>query len=154
MDISEVAIITEEERATVEFLKEASALGIRVTNVLEFQEKRGRHNKTEQAVLYLNRLTGEQPVVVMVLEADTILGIAEMIQGRGLNKAPVWVLASVGLGQLKTFPAWRQVFHGGVVVEPFLPELKQFRKYFVNSLEVKNNESGPLLQKIMRCIFF
>ncbi len=64
------------------------------------------------------------------------MSIGDGIRTNGLNKAPVWVLGSVGLGQLQRFSAWRHVFNGGIVVEPFLPELTQFREYFVEALEV------------------
>ncbi len=92
MSLEEVAVITEEERATIEFLRAASELGIRVTNVLEFQKKNKRsrvriplgvENKTEQALMYINRLEGDHPTVVMVLQViianpDQLCGISQV----------------------------------------------------------------------------
>ena len=134
MSQEKVAIITEEEKATVKFLSEASELGIGVTNVLEFRA--GANNKSEQALSYINALEGKQPVIVMILDALTILDIAEAISQTGIKNAPIWIMATVGLRQMKLVYSWRQVFNGGVVLEPYLPELDQFQRYFQRALRV------------------
>jgi hypothetical protein len=135
MSVDEVSLISYEEHATVEFLGEASGLGIRVTNVLEF--KSGMRNKTDQALKYINGLDQVQPVIVMILDAKTILEIAQAIEtSNGLKNVPIWIMASVGLGQMQNIQAWKNTYHGGIVLEPYLPELDQFRQYFQNSLIV------------------
>ena len=148
MSQEKVAIITEEEKATVKFLSEASELGIGVTNVLEFRA--GANNKSEQALSYINALEGKQPVIVMILDALTILDIAEAISQTGIKNAPIWIMATVGLRQMKLVYSWRQVFNGGVVLEPYLPELDQFQRYFQRALRVKTpycSKSSFFVQK-------
>ena len=54
MSQEKVALITEEERATVTFLAQASSLGIGVTNVLEFKAENNR--SLTQVVNYINGL--------------------------------------------------------------------------------------------------
>ena len=137
MSQEKVAIITEEEKATVKFLSEASELGIGVTNVLEFRA--GANNKSQQALSYINALEGKQPVIVMILDALTILDIAEAISQTGIKNAPIWIMATVGLRQMKLVYSWRQVFNGGVVLEPYLPELDQFQRYFQRALRVNTH---------------
>ena len=65
MNVDKVAVITEDERATVQFLTEATYLNIRVTNVLEFKTE--AKNTTSQALNFINGLEGPQPVIVMIL---------------------------------------------------------------------------------------
>ena len=50
--------------------------------------------------------------------------------------APLWIIGSVGL-HLKRTPTWREAFHGGLLVEPHMPELNEFKKYFVGALRVR-----------------
>ena len=138
MSQDKVALITEEERATVTFLSEASELGIGVTNVLELGSRSGFgiQNRTDQVVSYINGLDGHQPVIVLILDATTILEIADAISKNGLNNVPIWIVATVGLRQMGVIQAWKRVFHGGVVLEPYLPELEQFQRYFTHALRV------------------
>ena len=135
MSQEKVAIITEDEKATVKFLAEASELGIGVTNVLEFKQSH-QANQSQQVLSYINGLEGHQPVVVMILEASTILGIADAIAEKGIKNVPIWIMATVGLKQMDVIHVWKRVFHGGVVLEPYLPELEQFRRYFAHAMRV------------------
>ena len=32
--------------------------------------------------------------------------------------------------------AWRKVFHAGILIEPHIPELDEFKKYFNNAIQV------------------
>lgn len=134
MSQEKVAIITEEERATVTFLSEASELGIGVTNVLELGKS--QQNRSQQMINYINGLEGHQPVIVVILDADTILEMGEIIAENGLVNVPIWIMATVGLRQMDALDTWRRVFHGGVVLEPYLPELDQFQRYFTHALRV------------------
>ena len=38
----------------------------------------------------------------------------------------MWLIGSLGVDRRK-LNAWRRLFHGGVFVEPHMPELKEFR---------------------------
>ena len=138
MSQEKVAIITEDEKATVKFLAEASELGIGVTNVLEFRHtgQLDANNRSQRALSYINGLEGHQPVIVMILDASTILGIADAIAEKGIKNVPIWIMATVGLKQMDVIHVWKRVFHGGVVLEPYLPELEQFRRYFAHAMRV------------------
>ena len=94
-------------------------------------------NRTDQVVSYINGLEGHQPVIVLILDAQTILDIADAITKKGLDNVPIWIAATVGLRQMGVIQAWKRVFHGGVVLEPYLPELEQFQRYFTHALRVK-----------------
>ena len=94
-------------------------------------------NRTDQVISYINGLEGHQPVIVLILDAQTILDIAEAITKKGLNNVPIWIAATVGLRQMNVVQEWKRVFHGGVVLEPYLPELDQFQRYFTHALRVK-----------------
>ena len=101
----------------------------------------GVKNRTDQVVNYINGLEGHQPVIVLILDAQTILDIADAITKKGLDNVPIWIAATVGLRQMAVIQAWKRVFHGGVVLEPYLPELEQFQRYFAHALKVSNQ--GP-----------
>jgi hypothetical protein len=86
---------------------------------------------------FVSNLTGssDDPVVVLIAESDQVVQIADRIN---LIKDPVplWIIGSVGL-HLKRSTSWKKAFHGGLLVEPHMPELEEFRKYFLRSLKVR-----------------
>ena len=45
-------------------------------------------------------------------------------------------------GDLSHSVGWRRFFHGGFYVEPHMPELEDFREYFVESLQVRRGGGG------------
>ena len=45
------------------------------------------------------------------------------------------IVGSVGL-DLKRNSIWKKAFHGGLLIEPHMPELQQFKTYFLKSLKV------------------
>ena len=47
-------------------------------------------------------------------------------------------MATVGLRQMDHLISWKRVFNGGVVLEPYLPELDQFQNYFQHALLVSS----------------
>jgi hypothetical protein len=55
---------------------------------------------------------------------------------------PVWLIGSLGL-DLHKLSAWRTVFDGGLFVEPHMPELAEFKKYFIDSLQVCWRQHPP-----------
>ena len=65
-----------------------------------------------------------------------VLEISESISKSGLNNIPIWIMATVGLRQMDHILSWKKVFNGGVVLEPYLPELEQFQNYFQHALLV------------------
>ena len=69
----------------------------------------------------------------------TVLDVAEAISKTGLNNVPIWIMATVGLRQMDHLISWKRVFNGGVVLEPYLPELDQFQNYFQHALLVSQN---------------
>ena len=109
-------------------------------------------NRTDQVISYINGLQGHQPVIVLILDAQTILDIADAITKKGLNNVPIWIAATVGLRQMGVIQAWKRVFHGGVVLEPYLPELEQFQRYFTHALRVKLFTRRTFLQSFLYII--
>jgi hypothetical protein len=121
-------------RTTIEtFLSEATALGIRVPHVLEYRpHEADLPTKVES---FLRKLPGKKPVVVLISEAGEAVAIAEHLKHVQLPSNPIWLVGSLGL-DLRTLTGWRKVFHGGLFVEPHMPELTEFKNYFIGALQV------------------
>lgn len=47
----------------------------------------------------------------------------------------MWLIGSLGVDR-RRLNAWRRLFHGGVFVEPHMPELREFREHFLSELQV------------------
>lgn len=84
---------------------------------------------------FLRKLPGKRPLVVLISEAGKAVAIAEHLKHVKLPSDPIWLIGSLGL-DLRTLSGWRKVFHGGFFVEPHMPELSKFKKFFVSSLQV------------------
>ncbi len=107
-------------------------MGIRVPRILELSHP-------SQVETFLAHASSS-PVVVLIVGAHEAVAVAEHLKHAQLinnseNGNTVWLIGSLGL-DLKRLSAWRSVFDGGVFVEPHMPELKEFRKYFVGALQV------------------
>ena len=66
------------------------------------------------------------PVVAMIVNAREAVAIAEHLNDVSVKERPTWLVGSLGL-DLRRSSSWRKAFHGGVFVEPHMPELKEFR---------------------------
>ena len=84
---------------------------------------------------FLVRLDTPRPVVAMVLEAGDSVAVAEHLKYLSLPVQPVWLVGSLGL-DLRRLKSWKIVFNGGAFVEPHMPELREFKNYFLGSLKV------------------
>ena len=84
---------------------------------------------------FLRNLENSRPVVAMVLEAGDSVAVAEHLKYLTLPVRPVWLVGSLGL-DLRRRESWKIVFNGGAFVEPHMPELREFKNYFLGSLKV------------------
>ena len=53
----------------------------------------------------------------------------------------MWLIGSLGVDR-RRLNAWRRLFHGGVFVEPHMPELREFREHFLHELQVIPGTDG------------
>ena len=64
---------------------------------------------------------------------------------------PFWLVGSLGLDlRNEKMAAWKKVFDGGLFVEPHMPELNEFKTYFISKLQVRAN--GPSKIIIIRVL--
>ena len=134
MNTDKLSILSS-SRSTIEtFLSEATAVGIRVPHVLEYKPHEPELPGKVEA--FLRKLPGAKPVVVLISEAGEAVAIAEHLKHVRLPSEPIWLVGSLGL-DLRTLTGWRKVFHGGLFVEPHMPELSEFKNYFIGALQVR-----------------
>ena len=46
----------------------------------------------------------------------------------------MWLIGSLGVDR-RRLNAWRRLFHGGVFVEPHMPQLREFKHFFLRSIQ-------------------
>ena len=127
-----MALITSSHNSVASFLTEATSLGLRVQEMLELrpdQENIGLAVET-----FIRSLARPRPVVALVLQAEDVEAVAEHLKNIQLSSSPVWLLGSLGL-ELRSLRTWRTVFRGGILVEPHLPQLREFKEFFLRSLQ-------------------
>ena len=87
------------------------------------------------------------PAIALLLSstgaADLARAAAERLDDDLGGVRPLWLLCSVSGGgrdersrSARDSVGWRRFFHGAVYVEPYMPELDDFKAYFVQSVQV------------------
>ena len=134
MNAKRIALISSSRTTVHTFLEEATALGIRVPHILDLSQK--ALEMPQQVEKFIRQLPGKRPVVAVIVEAVEAVAVAEHLKHIKMESDPLWLVGSLGL-DLHKLSAWRQVFHGGLFVEPHMPELAEFKSYFIDALQVK-----------------
>ena len=140
MNAKRIALISSSRSTVHTLLEEATALGIRVQHILELEniDRKGGESDSElplKVEKFLRNLPGKRPVVAVIVEAVEAVAIAEYLKHVQLSIEPIWLIGSLGL-DLHKLSAWRTVFHGGLFVEPHMPELAEFKNFFIEALQV------------------
>lgn len=142
MDSTTVSLIASSHKIIQTFLAEATAIGIRVPRILELTRQRPQEQPLQVESFLHNHPAnvGLHPTVVLIASPHEVVAIAEHLKHSNVENQvkPFWMIGSLGL-DLKKLSAWREVFHQGIFVEPHLPELKEFKKYFIDALQVRIN---------------
>ena len=126
------ALITSSQHTVTTFLTEATSLGIRVQEMLELHPRQPNIGLAVET--FIRSIARPRPVVAVVLEAEDVEKVAEHLNSVDLPSSPVWLVGSLGL-ELRSIKSWRKVFSGGALVEPHLPELREFKHYFLQSVK-------------------
>ena len=131
LGIKSLSLISSSHRATQIFLSEATTLGLRVPKMLELSHRKQLGSgdaplRVENFLRLLDPSNSNEQVVAMIVNAREAVAIAEHLNDVSLQTRPTWLVGSLGL-DLRRSSSWRKAFHGGVFVEPHMPELKEFR---------------------------
>lgn len=141
MGAKAVSLISSSHKIIQTFLSESTTLGISVPRILELS--RHQREQPQQVEDFLQHLHGARAAaVVLIVSSHEAVAIAEHLKHVHLKAKPTWLIGSLGL-DLKKLSAWRSVFHGGVFVEPHMPELSQFKNYFIQALQVRTRLACP-----------
>ena len=127
-----MALITSSHGTVATFLSEATTLGIRVQEILELIPRQINIGPAVEG--FLRSIRRPLPVVALVLEAADIEAVAEHLKTVTLPTSQVWLVGSLGL-ELRSLKSWRTVFKDGAFVEPHMPELREFKNFFLESLK-------------------
>ena len=128
LGIKSLSLISSSHRATQIFLSEATTLGLRVPKMLELSHRQlgDAPLRVENFLRLLDPSNSNEQVVAMIVNAREAVAIAEHLNDVSVPARPTWLVGSLGL-DLRRSSSWRKAFHGGVFVEPHMPELKEFR---------------------------
>ena len=95
---------------------------------------------------FLRSLRQRRPVVAMVLDAADVVAVAEHLKNTRLPREPTWLIGTLGL-ELRRLKSWRSVYKGGAFVEPHMPELREFKNFFLKSLKAPDQGLARLTQE-------
>ena len=95
---------------------------------------------------FLRSLRQRRPVVAMVLDAADVVAVAEHLKNTRLPREPTWLIGTLGL-ELRRLKSWRSVYKGGAFVEPHMPELREFKNFFLKSLQAPDQGLARLTQE-------
>uniref|UniRef100_A0A0K2U1W9 G-protein coupled receptors family 3 profile domain-containing protein n=1 Tax=Lepeophtheirus salmonis TaxID=72036 RepID=A0A0K2U1W9_LEPSM len=152
LEIESLILISSNPRAVYTFLAEAKRLDIRVSNVYEFSSMDFSPSKISEFLaekVPVNTTT----TVVLIVEAGEAVGLAESLRHFEEIKGSIrWLVGSIGL-DLRHISSWKIVFDGGIFIEPHMPELVEFKEYFIKSLQNKDHQLSRVLQEYKEEMF-
>ena len=132
LGVTKIALVTSSHATVASFLSEATTLGIRVQEILEVIPRQVNIGPAVEG--FIRSIRRPHPAVAIVLEAADVEAVAEHLKTVArLPSAPIWLLGSLGL-ELRRLQSWRRVFDQGAFVEPHMPELREFKHFFLHSL--------------------
>jgi len=70
----------------------------------------------------------------LILDPEEIYALAQNLRSYRLHKH-ILLTGTIGLDK-NLLKLWKNVFTGGYLIEPHMPELPDFRNYFLDKLEV------------------
>ena len=143
MGLDSLALISSNHKVIQSFLSEATAIGIRVPRILELDPEEYK-TQAMQVDSFLRHLAKENSAVVLLVQAHEAVAIAEHLNIQPYKPKVTWLIGSLGL-DLNKLSNWRKVFHNGIFIEPHMPELLEFKNYFMDALL---NPSGVLEKSI------
>lgn len=150
LNVQTISVISSSHRIIQTFLSEATALGISVPKILELSHR--QLDIPEQVEQFIQHMHQGSPAIALIVDAREAIAIAEYLKHVNLNSKPLWLIGSLGL-DLKKLTGWRRVFQGGVFVEPHMPELKEFKEYFMNALQDSSHSMKDLIQEYKEEMF-
>ena len=140
MGIRRVSLISSSHEASKIFVAEATAMGLKIPRILELSRKSPR-DLPRQVESFLRHSNHSEQALALLVHPKEAVAIAEHLKHSAagiINQQPLWLIGSLGL-DLKRLSAWKSVFDGGIFVEPHMPELYDFREYFITALQVTCN---------------
>lgn len=136
--VNSISLISSNHEASKIFVAEATTSEIRVPRILELNPK-DLSQLADQVRAFVTHSRQLEPVIALIVTAEEAAVIADKLTSTlaSINVRPRWLVASLGLKN-KRLSSWKNLFHGGVYVEPFMPELDEFKSYFFNALQVSD----------------
>jgi len=141
---TKIALISSSQATIESFLSESTTLGIRVPEILELIPHQVNIGPAVEG--FLRSLRQRRPVVAMVLDAADVVAVAEHLKNTRLPREPTWLIGTLGL-ELRRLKSWRSVYKGGAFVEPHMPELREFKNFFLKSLKAPDQGLARLTQE-------
>jgi len=141
-----IALISSSQQTMASFLAEATTLGIRVPEILELVPRQINIGPAVEG--FLRSIARPRPVVAVVLDPADVVAVAEHLKHVDLPSDPTWLLGSLGL-ELHRQKSWLSVFQNGVFAEPHMPELREFKEYFLSSLKNPDEKLSGFIAEYM-----
>jgi hypothetical protein len=151
LKLSSLSLLSFSGSAIKQFESEAKRKGFNVRASQELrraerepEEAAARGDLSEQLDSFMRRHLNKdlRPAIVLIASAEDVLAVAESLgrHGERLKKAqappPTWIVSSFGLDAKKS-PLLQAAFDGALYVEPYLPEMAEFKRHFMRSLQVR-----------------
>ncbi len=130
-----LSLISTDYDASKAFVAEASSKGLVVPRILELRPP-VLGGLARQVRSFLAHTSSAPDAVALLSSGEEARTLAEELQFYRSEFGPItWLVCAVRSGVAPT-TSWRRFFHGGIFVQSYMPELDDFRKYFVRTLQV------------------
>lgn len=148
LGITSVSLISSCSHSIKKFRQTAMDMGVLVGRILQIT----KHSKVIGDVVkkFLEESDANE-TIALILDPEEIYALAQHLRSYRLHKH-VLLTGTIGLDK-NLLKLWKNIFTGGYLIEPHMPELPDFRKYFLDKLETASSSNDSLVHAYIELMY-
>lgn len=148
LGIKSVSLISSCSHSIKKFRQTAMEIGILVGRILQITE----HSKIIGDVVkkFLEESESNE-TIALILDPEEIYALAQHLRSYKFYNN-VLLTGTIGLDK-NLLKLWKNVFTGGYLIEPHMPELPDFRNYFLNKLKTASSNNDTLMHDYIELVY-
>ncbi|KDR13974.1 Metabotropic glutamate receptor 5 [Zootermopsis nevadensis] len=148
LGITSINLISSCSHSIKKFGQIATEMGILVGRILQIT----KHSNVIGDIVkkFLEELEPNE-AIALILDPEEIYALAQHLRSYELHNS-VLLTGTIGLDK-NLLKLWKNIFTGGYLIEPHMPELPDFRNYFLYKLQTASTNDDTLVHEYMEMMY-
>ncbi|KAJ9583137.1 hypothetical protein L9F63_022516 [Diploptera punctata] len=146
--ITRLSLISDCSHSIAKFKQIAKQMGIHSDRLLNLTKH--SKNSGDMVKKFLEGSVNNE-TIVLILDPEEIYSIAQHLRNYKFNNN-ILLTGAIGLDK-NLLKLWKNIFTGGYLIEPQMPELPDFTAYLINQIQCAGSSSDELLQNYVEKVY-